>query len=83
MGASGKDLVGSSPGDTAFKAWSIAGGSQQDASIEYRQVQESRGPYVPKAREVSGAATVGESIIPDLGKPAEAVAAPAEDSSHR
>ena len=83
VGAPGKDLAASSPGYVAFNAWGITGGSQNDASIEYRQLQESQGPYAPSDRERTGITTVGDIVIPALAKPAHPVAAPADDSSHR
>ena len=78
VGAAGRGLSGSSPGFQATEAWGITGGYQNDASIEYRQLRESQGPYAPKDRELTGTATVGDIVIPYISKPAEPVADPTD-----
>lgn len=60
VGAAGNSLAGHSPGYEGSTAWELTSGRQNDASIEYRQLQESAGPYEPSDRVVTGTATVGE-----------------------
>jgi TPR repeat protein len=69
VGAPGSSLASTSPGYRMESAWAITGGRQNDASIEYRQLQESDSPYAPKDRALTGTATVGDiETIPDLSK---------------
>jgi hypothetical protein len=69
VGAAGNSLASTSPGYAGSAAWELTSGKQNDASIEYRQLQKSGNPYDPKDRELTGTATVGDiETIPDLSK---------------
>lgn len=81
VGGAGQNLGGMS-GNELTNAWAVTGGKQNDASNEYRQLQESDGPYEPKDRERTGTVTVDALVIPDLSKAKAPVATPAEDSGH-
>jgi hypothetical protein len=83
IGAPGKHLAGSSPGYVALSSFGITGGRQNDGSIEYRQLRESDSPYAPEDRELTGTATVGNIVIPDLSKPGSTDNAPPADPDHR
>ncbi len=81
VGAPGKSSL--SAGNVAYNASGITGGYHNDASIEYRQLQESSGPYEPEDRVRTGTVTIDALQIPDLGKAELPVTKPAEDPSHR
>lgn len=68
VGGAGQTLNSTSPGYEMTTAWGILGGGQNDASIEYRQLHESKNPYDPKYRAVTPNVTIGELVIPDLSK---------------
>jgi hypothetical protein len=67
VGAAGSSIASHSVGYEGSAPWEFTGGRQNDASIEYRQLQEGANPYDPKYRARSGTATIGElETIPDL-----------------
>ena len=86
----GHNVAGMSGNDLTYPG-AISGGKQNDASIEYRQLQESTNPYDPKDVVRTGTVTVDELIIPDLSKAKVPDTAPAklpvttsaDDSRHR
>ena len=83
VGGGGQSLTSTSPGYEITTAWGLLGGGQNDASLEYRQLRESKNPYDPKHKIGTPNVTVGELVIPDLSKDETSAKAPAEASDRQ
>jgi TPR repeat protein len=82
VGAAGSMLANTSPGLDSTAPFEVTSGKHNDASIEYRQLQESDSPYAPKDRVRTGSATVGPlEAIPDLARDKSGSAESKEDAS--
>jgi hypothetical protein len=78
IGGVGNSTV--SAGNDMINPSDIFGSRQNDASIEFRQLRDSGGPYEPSDRVMTGVVTVNDLIIPDLSESKSPAATSADGS---